>query len=34
MMPGAAARGVATGCPPTDQLGKPRAEPCTAGAVE
>ncbi len=28
------ARGVATGCPPTDQLGKPRGEPCTAGAIE
>jgi hypothetical protein len=28
------ARGIARGCPPTDQLGKPRPEPCTAGAVE
>ncbi len=26
--------GIATGCPPTDQLGHPRPEPCTAGAVE
>ena len=23
-----------TGCPPTDQRGMPRGEPCTAGAVE
>jgi len=28
------ARTIATGCPPTDQLGNPRSEPCTAGAVE
>lgn len=28
------ARGIATGCPPTDQLGNERTEPCTAGAVE
>ncbi len=28
------AKGIATGCPPTDQLGNPRPEPCTAGAVE
>jgi hypothetical protein len=28
------ARGIATGCPPTDQRGNPRPEPCTAGAVE
>lgn len=27
-------RGIASGCPPTDQLGKPRPEPCAAGAVE
>ena len=27
-------RGLGTGCPPTDQRGQPRAEPCTAGAVE
>ncbi|MCA9679676.1 MAG: right-handed parallel beta-helix repeat-containing protein, partial [Myxococcales bacterium] len=27
------ARGLGTGCPATDQLGNPRAEPCTAGAV-
>lgn len=31
---GSPARGIATGCPPTDQLGHPRPEPCTAGAVE
>ena len=31
---GSPARGIATGCPPTDQLGMPRGEPCTAGAVE
>jgi hypothetical protein len=28
------ARGLGTGCPATDQLGAPRGEPCTAGAVE
>jgi hypothetical protein len=28
------ARGLGTGCPPTDQRGMPRGEPCTAGAVE
>jgi hypothetical protein len=28
------ARGLGTGCPATDQLGNPRSEPCTAGAVE
>jgi hypothetical protein len=28
------ARGIATDCPETDQLGNPRPEPCTAGAVE
>lgn len=28
------ARGLGTGCPPTDQRGEPRGEPCTAGAVE
>lgn len=28
------ARGIAHGCPPTDQLGKARPEPCTAGATE
>ena len=32
--PGSPAKGIASGCPPTDQLGKPRSEPCTAGAVE
>jgi len=32
--PASAAKGIASGCPPTDQLGHPRAEPCTAGAVE
>ncbi len=31
---GSPAKGIATGCPPTDQLGNPRPEPCTAGAVE
>ncbi|MEO8550598.1 MAG: choice-of-anchor Q domain-containing protein [Kofleriaceae bacterium] len=36
MVPAAAspAKGLGTHCPPTDQLGHPRAEPCTAGAVE
>jgi parallel beta-helix repeat protein len=36
LLPAAAspARGIARDCPPTDQLGKPRPEPCTAGAVE
>ena len=36
MLPGAAspARGLGTGCPPTDQRGEARHEPCTAGAVE
>jgi hypothetical protein len=28
------ARGIAHGCPPTDQRGHPRGEPCTAGAAE
>jgi Right handed beta helix region len=28
------ARGIASGCPPTDQRGNPRPEPCMAGAVE
>jgi hypothetical protein len=31
---GSPASGVGTGCPETDQLGNPRPEPCTAGAVE
>jgi hypothetical protein len=31
---GSPARGIATNCPPTDQRGSPRPEPCTAGAVE
>lgn len=31
---GSAAVGIATGCPATDQLGNPRPEPCTSGAVE
>jgi hypothetical protein len=31
---GSPAHGIGTGCPPTDQRGMPRAEPCTAGAVE
>jgi hypothetical protein len=36
LMPAATspARGIATNCPPTDQRGNPRPEPCTAGAVE
>jgi hypothetical protein len=34
MIPGAAAAGQGVGCPPTDQLGMPRATACTAGAVE
>jgi hypothetical protein len=36
LVPGAGspARGIATACPPTDQLGNPRPDPCTAGAVE
>jgi parallel beta-helix repeat protein len=28
------ARALGSGCPPTDQRGNPRSEPCTAGAVE
>jgi hypothetical protein len=31
---GSPAVGLGTNCPPTDQRGEPRAEPCTAGAVE
>jgi len=31
---GSPARGLGRGCPPTDQRGSPRADPCTAGAVE
>jgi parallel beta-helix repeat protein len=31
---GSPARRLGTGCPPTDQLGHARHEPCTAGAVE
>lgn len=36
MLPAAAspAIGIGTGCPPTDQRGEPRGDPCTAGAVE
>jgi parallel beta-helix repeat protein len=36
MKPGAGspAIGIATGCPPTDQTGRTRGEPCTAGATE
>ena len=36
MVPGAGspAIGLGTGCPPTDQRGNPRSDPCTAGAVE
>jgi parallel beta-helix repeat protein len=31
---GSPAQHLGTGCPPTDQRGNPRTEPCTAGAVE
>lgn len=31
---GSPALALGTGCPPTDQRGNPRGEPCTAGAVE
>ncbi len=31
---GSPAAGIATDCPESDQLGNPRPEPCTAGAVE
>ena len=31
---GSPAIGIGMGCPPTDQLGNTRPEPCTAGAVE
>jgi hypothetical protein len=31
---GSPAKGLGTGCPPTDQRGMTRSEPCTAGAVE
>jgi len=36
MLPGAGspAKGIATGCPATDQRGNPRGTTCTAGAVE
>ena len=36
LLPAAAspARGIGTSCPSTDQLGDPRPDPCTAGAVE
>jgi hypothetical protein len=34
MLPGAAGLPAGTGCPPTDQRGMPRGEPCTIGAVE
>jgi parallel beta-helix repeat protein len=36
MLPGSTspARGLGTGCPETDQRGKPRHVPCTLGAVE
>ncbi|MCA9678876.1 MAG: hypothetical protein KC464_27855 [Myxococcales bacterium] len=33
-LPGAAGLPAGTGCPPTDQRGEPRGEPCTIGAVE
>jgi hypothetical protein len=32
--PGSPAAGIGTDCPDTDQLGNPRPDPCTAGAVE
>jgi len=32
--PASPARGLGTECPPTDQRGEPRGDPCTAGAVE
>jgi hypothetical protein len=32
--PGGPAATIGTGCPATDQLGHPRGNPCTAGAVE
>lgn len=31
---GSPAIGIGAGCPATDQLGNPRSDPCTAGAVE
>jgi hypothetical protein len=31
---GSPAIGLGSGCPPTDQRGSPRGNPCTAGAVE
>jgi hypothetical protein len=31
---GSPAIGIGAGCPPTDQRGNPRSDPCTAGAVE
>jgi len=31
---GSPAAGIGSNCPDTDQLGNPRADPCTAGAVE
>jgi parallel beta-helix repeat protein len=31
---GSPAIGIGHGCPPTDQRGNPRSDPCTAGAVE
>ena len=34
MVPGSAAAGIGSGCPPTDQRGNPRGSTCTAGAVE
>ena len=33
-LPESPALGLATDCPPTDQRGEPRGEPCTSGAVE
>jgi hypothetical protein len=28
------AKGLGTSCPATDQLGEPRSDPCTVGAIE
>jgi hypothetical protein len=33
-MPGSPALAAGTDCPPTDQRGMPRSEPCTLGALE
>jgi hypothetical protein len=34
LLPGAAGLPTGTGCPPIDQRGEPRTDPCTLGAVE